>query len=255
MFLIGRFKHLIFILTVIFIMLFFRWNGRISLLENVLYGINKNAKGMFYETLLPYGETETSKKRVMELEAERDRLEYKISRLRDETAKLRAQSGMEESEVADNGITARIIGRVPGTWHNEIVAAAGSSYGVAENSIVLSGGGLMGKVIRTGAGTCVIKMITAPGASVSAVVEGKEIFGIIHGNGNGTLFLESVAADADIKQGDNVISSGLGGLYPYGINIGTVKSVSKKDDMLSPTIEITPAAPMNKIIYVVIFKN
>lgn len=255
MFIIGRLKHFIFIFSVIFIMLFFRWNGRISVLENILYGINKKAKGMFYESLLPYGETEASKKRVTELEAERDRLEYRISRLRDEAAKLRAQSGMEETEVADSGIVARIIGRVPGTWHNEIVAAAGSSFGVAENNIVLSGGGLIGKVVSTGQGTCVIKMITAPGASASAVIEGKEIFGIIHGDGNGALFLESVGADADIKQGDTVISSGLGGLYPYGINIGTVKSISKKDDMLSPTIEITPAAPLNKILYVVIFKN
>lgn len=255
MFLIGRFKHLLFIISIIFVVLFFRWNGRASVLENILYGVNKKAKGMIFETLLPYGDVEKSKKRALELEAEINRLEHELARLRDDNQRLGALSGGGETVFADKGTAARIIGRTPGTWHNEVVAAAGKNQGVAVGSIAMSGGGLAGRVIRVEKETCVIKLITSPGASASAVVSEKSVFGIIHGTGDGGLFLESAPADANIAPGDKILTSGLGGFYPLGVNIGVVKKVYKKDEMLSPVVEIRPTAPLDKIFYVVIFKN
>lgn len=255
MFIIGRFKHLIFIVAIIFVVLFFRWNGRVGILENVLYGINKKAKGTVYETLLPYGETEEEKKRALELESEVNRLEYKLARLRDDNQRLRAISGGGETVFTEKGAPARIAGRAPGTWHNEVVAAAGANQGVAVGDIALSGGGLAGKVIRVESETCVIKLLSSPGASASAMIDGKSIFGILHGTGDGALFLESVPADAPIEPGDKVLTSGLGGFYPLGVNIGIVKNVIKKETMLSPVVEVTPVAPLHEILYVVIFIN
>lgn len=256
MFILGRLKHLFMIGAVILVALFFKWNGRISPAEEIFYRLNGSAVRAG-QAAAPAQDSAKSEKLISELTAKNIRLEYRLYIARRELERMKALQGMREGLLPgySDGKLARVTGRAPGSWHSEIIADSGYSEGVTKGDIAIASGGLAGKVVRAGSGACVIKLLTAIGPSTGGVVDGGDAYGIVTGDGRGGLTLESAPSDAKIKKGDRIITSGFGGLYPYGITIGTVRRVKKRPDMLSPLVEIEPAAPLAKLYYVVIFDN
>jgi len=177
---------------------------------------------------------------VVELEAERAALvEY-----REEARRLRelqrALVGFPEEEKL-RMLPARVIGMPGGRIIERIEIDRGITDGVGVGMAVVVPGGLIGKVVRVFPGRALVEPLGSASSAVSVIVERNRLRGIVRPRYVGVTELASwnmeyVPTRSDVAVGDRVVTSGLGGVYPPGITVGTVRSV--KDGPLTMTVRL-----------------
>jgi rod shape-determining protein MreC len=84
-------------------------------------------------------------------------------------------------------------------------------------------------------------------SAVDAVVQRSRSRGIVRGAHGDDLIFEFVVRDGDVQQGDVLVTSGLGGVYPKGIRIGEVSSVSASDSKMLRTAAVRPAVDFGRL--------
>ena len=126
---------------------------------------------------------------------------------------------------------------------NLFTVDAGSEGGVERDTIVVNGDGLIGRVIEAGKGSSTVLSIVDESNKIGfEVVNGENTYiGVCEGNGDGLLIGEILDEEADVAEGAVVTTSGIGGIYPQGIMIGTVAKKEHTDENTLLTIEIEPA--------------
>jgi rod shape-determining protein MreC len=156
-------------------------------------------------------------------------------------------------------IVARIIGRPPTPYQQEVVVSAGSSDGVRRNApVVDEGGNLAGLVTDVTDSTAKITLITDQSSSVSAVVLETQADGVVKlGASPSSLALDRVEKDELVEEGNTVITAGwtterFESLFPREIPIGIVESVGQQDVDLFKRIQIAPLVDFDKLAAVVI---
>ena len=131
---------------------------------------------------------------------------------------------------------ARIIGNSSDAWSKTVTIDKGSSSGFAVGMAVCNSGGVIGQIVETSATTSTVQLINDEGSGVSAMVQSSRAQGMLQGQADGTLRLSYVSTDESVSVGDIVITSGIGGVYPKGLPLGTVTSVEKSDNDVYYTI-------------------
>ncbi len=180
-------------------------------------------------------EAEHSKKLETELETirtEYDRLkqvEAKFQEVEEENAGLRRALDFQK-RIGFKAVAARVIRRQPTTWWQTVDIDRGSESGVAVHQPVVADGGLVGKVDRVGDKLSSVILITDEACKVSVQVEGTPEVGILSGQrgqyeSEPLLRLRFLSTKARISPGTRVFTTGLGGLFPSNILVGTVESV------------------------------
>ena len=99
-------------------------------------------------------------------------------------------------------------------------------------------GGVIGQIVEVSATTSTVQLITDEASGVSAMIQSTRAQGMLQGQPDGSLRLSYVSTDSDVKVGDIVITSGIGGVYPKGLPLGTVSSVEKSDNDVYYTIVV-----------------
>ena len=189
------------------------------------------------------------------------RLEHyaKLIELESENERLRKLVNEASNLSAYEPIYATVISRNPDQWEERIVIDKGESDGVMKNMAVITSQGLIGKVILTTPLTATIELISTENQlfRVSAMVAGEEIFGLIEGydKAREQLVMKRIDSSLEVKEGQKIISSGLGGIFPKGLLIGEVKEVSTDDYGLTKLAYIEPAANFKMLDHVVITKR
>ncbi len=163
-----------------------------------------------------------------------------------ENERLRRLIGFSE-KIEYSNLLAEVIGRGTPRMPGSLVVGAGSDRGVIVGLPVIDENGLVGKVIAVNDRSCVIQPLNDPNFKISAIDARSRINGIVSSNSRGKIIMENVPADADIRRGDAVLSSGLGGLFPEGLLIGRVGRVSVPQSGLFMTVEIDPAALLDRL--------
>lgn len=133
---------------------------------------------------------------------------------------------------------ARIIGTTGDAWSQTVTIDKGSTNGFEIGMPVCNSGGVIGQIIEVSAATSTVRLINDENSGVSAMVQSTRAQGILQGQPDGTLMLSYVPADADVKVGDVIITSGLGGRFPKGLPLGTVSSVSRAANATYYTIVV-----------------
>lgn len=133
---------------------------------------------------------------------------------------------------------ARIIGTTGDAWSQTVTIDKGSANGFEIGMPVCNSGGVIGQIIEVSAATSTVRLINDENSGVSAMVQSTRAQGILQGQPDGTLMLSYVPADADVKVGDVIITSGLGGRFPKGLSLGTVSSVSRAANATYYTIVV-----------------
>lgn len=133
---------------------------------------------------------------------------------------------------------ARIIGITGDAWSQTVTIDKGSANGFEIGMPVCNSGGVIGQIIEVSAATSTVRLINDENSGVSAMVQSTRAQGILQGQPDGTLMLSYVPADADVKVGDVIITSGLGGRFPKGLPLGTVSSVSRAANATYYTIVV-----------------
>lgn len=145
-------------------------------------------------------------------------------------------------------ISARVIGRDAGNWWKSLQIDRGTNDGLHENLPVLNADGLIGKIIKVTRGEARVLLITDSSCKVSALLQHAREPGVVAGTQ-----MTYIDRNAKIKPGDSVITSGLGGIFPKGILIGTVlKAQLNPQTGMYQDAEIKPAVDFRRLEEVVV---
>lgn len=181
-----------------------------------------------------------------------------------ENEALREIVDKKEDLNAYDPIHATVISRNPDQWEEKVIIDKGAKDGVTKNMAVITARGLIGKVIVVTDAHATIELLSTENRNfrVSAVIRGKasdgeSAFGIIEGfdRERGELIMKRIDADYEVEVGEQVISSGLGGIFPKGLPIGEVTEVSTDDYGLTKMLYIKPAAQFSMLDHVMLAKR
>lgn len=171
-----------------------------------------------------------------ELQAENDRLRLENNRLRDwyqKAAFLEEQNKSLKSlmnvqtEPHHTYVTGRIIADSGNTYVRSLLVMAGTDHGVRKGQAALSGDGIMGRVTEVGGKTSRILLLTDVNSRIPVLVQGDDFKAILAGDNTDFPVFQHMPAGASLKEGGRVITSGHGGVFPYGLPVGEV--VLKED--------------------------
>lgn len=187
-------------------------------------------------------------------------LQASVNDQRLENDELRKIVDKEEDLRAYNPIQSTVIARNPDQWEEKIIIDKGEIHGVLENMAVMTAQGLIGKVILTTPYTSTVELLSTqnPNYRVSAVIAGdQEVFGLIEGfdEQRKELILKRIDTEYEVKVGQKVTTSGLGGIFPKGILIGEVTEVTTDDYGLTKLAYVKPAASFSILDHVIISKR
>lgn len=145
----------------------------------------------------------------------------------EENRRLRLALLFRQRNPTGEVIPAEVIGRDPDQMFDVLVINAGRDVGLRTDWPVVTTAGLVGHIREVDEHSSVVRLIF--GTRVSAVVQGSRAHGIVSPIAGNRFLLEYVDASEDVRIGDLVVSSGMGGRYPKGITIGVVKDVTMEE--------------------------
>lgn len=196
------------------------------------------------------------------LRSENNELKKDVAQLSEtlnENSRLRELVNYQAQNDDFEYVTAGVTARSGNYFFATFTIGAGKSTGIDVGMPVVSADGLIGKVYEAGATWSKVVSIIDTSSSVSALIERTRDNGTIKGMVNNEthsfeLYMEHLPVDSAVQPGDSVITSGLGGVYPKGIVIGTVGEVEQKNDG-SKTVTINPSSDFLRIEEVMVIKS
>ena len=144
-----------------------------------------------------------------------------------ENVRLRELLGYKNLATQFDLLMARVIGREAATWTRMITIDRGTEHGVQKNMAVVTARGLVGVVTEAGLISSKVQLVLDPRISVGALVQRSRVAGIVEGNPDNAIQprLVNIPRNEDIAEGDVVVTSGFGGIYPKGLMIGRIRLV------------------------------
>lgn len=186
-------------------------------------------------------------------------LEVQLSELKRDNQKMKETLKLQDTLNDYTLVNATVIARNPDTWRDVITINKGSNDGIQPQMSVMSDNGLVGKVMDvnpTSARVALLSNADNTLVRVAAMIQNEKepIYGTITGYDDKTnmLVMSQIQATQDIKVGDKVVTSGLGGISPNSLYIGTVEEVAMDRFGLYKEVKIRPAADTNDVRYVTV---
>lgn len=145
-------------------------------------------------------------------------------------------------------VGADIIGQSPDNWQRLMIVNAGSSSGIKKYmSVVTQEGFLVGRIISVGSRSSVVQLITDSRSAVGARDQRSRETGVVEGRNRSTIRFVPMTDEADMKVGDVIETSGLGGTCPPDIPIGTIREIEKREKGLTLLVEVEPFVEFSKL--------
>ena len=225
--------------------------GVISPLQKIVHVVNKKVKESF-EFFINFSNV---KKENEELSAKNAELENKLveyDRMKEENTRLREIFNYAQANTNYDYLGCNIIGYSGGNISNGYIIDKGLNHGVEKDMVVITSVGLVGKVTKASSNFSIVQTILNENIAVAAMVEStNETTGILQGindNKNKNLTqLSNIPMDSAIKEGDIILTSGLGSMYPKGIRIGEVTSVEVDNVGIMKKAVVKPYVDFNKL--------
>ena len=192
--------------------------------------------------------------RIESLEAENIELKQEIKKMKDELNIDRVLSDYDY-------LNATVISRNAMYWYNNLTIDKGSKNGVEEGMVVINSTGLIGKITNVSTFSSDVKLVTTNDTNnkISVIITNgdNKLTGVINGYSyeEGYLKVEGISNTATVNVGDLVYTSGLGGVFPSGILVGKVESITTDVYDLAKIINVKPSAKFDDINYVTVLKR
>ena len=269
MFLLRKYKTAIFIVTLLVLAL-------IMFSYNIKYG----ADGSFFrkivlETVAPAQKVlNASVKSVSDawlrylllvgIEEENKNLKNKINELK--AALILYQEGYLEAQrlrklldLKDDYsyyfVSARVIGKEQAALSKTILINKGAVHGLKNGMPVIAPPGLIGRLVDVSWHVSKVLLFIDENSNVGAIVQRTRTQGIISGAGHRGLILKYISKTQDVKEGDVIVSSGMGGVFPKGLLIGQVSHVDRQDASLFLKINVAPFVDFSKLEEILILAS
>ena len=197
---------------------------------------------------------ETSLDRIDAIETENVELRRQIDALKNE---LNIDYTLTDYEYLNATVTSRSVGY----WYNTITINKGSYNGIEKDMVVINSKGLIGRVIKTSTFTSDVRLITTSETNNKISVHisngDNNLYGLINNYdySKNLLEVEGISNTKDVDIGDFVYTSGLGGIFPSGILIGSVSEITTDSYDLAKSIKVKPSADFSNINYVSVLKR
>ncbi|HEY8171494.1 MAG TPA: rod shape-determining protein MreC, partial [Dehalococcoidia bacterium] len=173
-----------------------------------------------------------------------------------ELKNLQDLSAVRQQFPNDTFLTSTVISRDSSNLRSVVAIDRGSSDGVREGMIVVTEGrSLVGTISKTFDDYAWVTLITDPKSAVSAIVQESRAEGVVAGNYDGDLVMEFVGQGAAVKEGDFVLTSGVGGGYPAGVVIGRVSNVKKTEQDLFQSVHVDHLASLSDLENVLVLTS
>ena len=150
---------------------------------------------------------------------------------------------------------AEVVGHGGLRHPSALVIAAGTNKGVRKDAPALTADGIVGKVSSIGRRTSIVKPLLDPSLRVAAIDQRSRTVGIVGTKNGRELIMKQVPTGEDIAEGDRIVTSGLGGVFPKGLIIGHVISVFNPPEGMFKKIVIQPAAEFGKLEEIFVLMN
>jgi len=125
-------------------------------------------------------------------------------------------------QTHQNYITTRVISDVSSNFVKTIIVLSGSNEGVKKNQAVLSGEGMIGRVIEAGESSARVLLLTDINSRLPVLIEGTNQKAILTGTNNNIPLLKHLPKDTGMVEGARIVTSGDGGIFPPSLPIGRV---------------------------------
>jgi rod shape-determining protein MreC len=191
-----------------------------------------------------------------ELRAETEQLRARVSGL--ELSVIR-QAALEQENNELRGLRqslppfikhwqlAEIISVETNPLRQRVVINKGTRDGVVPSQAVVDGSGVLGQVARVGPWSAEVILVTDPEHAIPVEITRNSLRSIAVGSGNtGELALPYLAVNSDVKSGDLLVSSGLGGVFPAGLPVAKISGVRREANQLLAQVRAQPLATVEK---------
>jgi len=194
-----------------------------------------------------------------ELIKENAALKFELNRLKEveqENLRLKAMLGYSQENPQFELVVAKIITREPTNWYKTFTLNEGKSSGILRDMAVIDQKGLIGRVLNVSSLNAEVLMITDPRSSVAAVTYNGRVPGIIKGRAlSSELTMDNIPLNLEVRTGEMVVTSGQGGVFPEGIPVGYVVSVTKDPSGLVQVAKVRPYADLDRLEEVFVLKD
>ncbi len=189
-------------------------------------------------------------------------IQAEISTLKADNERLKEELDLQATLTDFTYLTGSVIARNPDMWIDQVIIDRGSSDGLEIGMSVMSNNGLAGRVTDVNPTSSKVTLLTTTDdtavlTSAEIILEDETIFGVINGydTNRNQLIMDQIIAESDIELGTDVVTSGMGGLVPRGLLVGTVAEVALDSHGLGQRVFIEPATNFKDIRYVTIINR
>ncbi|WP_066895580.1 rod shape-determining protein MreC [Clostridium nigeriense] len=233
----------------------------INPLQKVVYNINDKIKGGL-DFLLNFSKVKQENEELTKenIELKNKLLEY--DKFKEENDRLREVLNFKNSKNNYDYVGCDIIGYSGESLSDGYIIDKGENDGLKKDMVVISEKGLVGQVTSTGSNWAIVESLLNENIAVSVMVNStRETTGILKGyvtrTKSGLTKVTNLPLDSEIKEGDVILTSGLGQIYPKEIRIGEVVSVESDEIKVMKTAIVKPYVDFNKLeeLFVIIPKE
>ncbi len=183
-----------------------------------------------------------------ELHKRNHELEAEISKLKEvehENHILRDELNFSK-EAKTEYIPAQLLGQTPTGIVKDFIIDKGSRDGIVGGSAVVAHGYMIGIVKTVTTGQSTVRLITHPRSMIPVITQDSRAHGLLRG-GIGGLTISDVLIDQNIKSGETVVTSGLGGALPSGLAVGKLVEVTAKSGDITKHATLTSPVDISRL--------
>ncbi|MFP6654423.1 MAG: rod shape-determining protein MreC, partial [Myxococcota bacterium] len=144
-------------------------------------------------------------------------------------------------------LPAEVVGLDVAPWFHSVLVDRGTQHGVEPGHPVISPEGVVGVITATSDHAAKTMLLLDRQSAVDALVQRSRVRGVLRGVGRAQLEFEFVVRSGDVVIGDEVVSSGLGGVYPKGLRLGQVAQLRDAGGRLTRIAIVEPAVDLGRL--------
>lgn len=199
----------------------------------------------------------TENKELQEKNSKLEQSLRELENIKTENETLKEYLGLTEKYGEYKTIPGYVINKEINNYSKTLIINIGKQDGIEENMTVIADEGLVGHVISVTDNTAKIRTIVDTSSSISCLMSSSKDSIVCKGtlDSNTEIKAMYIPTDANLVQGDCVDTSGLGGIYPKGIHVGTIKKIVNTKNMTDRYALVETAVDFNKLNTVLVVKN
>ncbi|MDH4318871.1 MAG: rod shape-determining protein MreC [Desulfobulbaceae bacterium] len=149
-------------------------------------------------------------------------------------------------------VSANITGKDPSLWFRTVIIDRGSNDNVKKGMPVVTADGIVGQILEVAANHSKVLLTIDPSSAIDVLVQKSRARGILKGTGSIVHSLEYILKNADINEGDYIVTAGYGGIFPPGMPVGQVTKITKKQRGMFHEIEVTSTVDFHTLEQVLV---